>query len=114
MDTFSILGYYTGLSTSPAGDLTSRYSCAGFSTDLENIWANYYNVMQPIFSAVHTRAVAAQTQITDNATVTGVYKNIYNINSMFGTIKTNLNAAVQTLTDPTYGMLAGLNCKLFG
>ncbi len=84
-----------------------------------NIWDNYYNKKKTIIGTVNAggvgvtgiigRVATAQTSLT--ATVSLITTNL---TSLFNTVKTNLNTAVDSVTNPTTGMIAGLNCKLFG
>jgi hypothetical protein len=91
---------------------------------MANLWTNYYDVKSNILGPADTstsvtgvlgRTLAVQAKITDNSSIpgTGVYYNLYQIQGVFSSITTSLNA-ISTLTDPTYGLLAGLNCTVFG
>jgi len=63
---------------------------------------------------VLARTLYAQTQITNNGSGSGgVFESLNTMSQLFTNITTSLNS-IQTLTDPTYGLLAGLNCKVFG
>jgi hypothetical protein len=42
-----------------------------------------------------------------------VFEALITIETKFSDISTSLNG-IASLTDPKYGLLAGLNCKLFG
>lgn len=59
------------------------------------------------------RIVIATNSITNTANAASVFTALNNFNADLTSIKTTLNG-IQTLTDPKYGMLSGLNCKLFG
>jgi len=104
--------------------LNSRYgSSCGFNTPMKNVWTNYYDVKNTKLgpsattggsSSVLARTLYAQTTITNNANNSqGVFEALNIMDTLFNNIKTSLNS-IQTLTDPNYGLLAGLNCKVFG
>lgn len=132
MDTTQLLNQYT-TAAGVSGAITGKYGagCA-FANVLGNIWTNYFGIKKSILgcSTAATSAAAvsagcsagtnvqiriknAKTQITDTTSTTSVYYSIDQFRGIVNTVNTNL-ATIQSLTDPTYGMLAGLNCKLFG
>jgi hypothetical protein len=124
MDATQLLSEQT-LVTGVVSGIKSRYSatCA-FANILGNAWNNYYS---PKFTALgYPQVVATGSQqgvmlrvrnllptINDTTVATSAFKSIDDFKSRVNTISTNL-ATISSLTDPTYGMLAGLNCKLFG
>lgn len=121
MDTTMISTVYA-TNTTLYSDLLARYTCTQFPEQIDNLYQHYYSVKNAALGPTVTtagvgtvmgRTLDAQAVIVDNTTYAGVYKNLYAIQSLFTDIKTNLNS-IAALTDPTYGMLAGLNCKLFG
>jgi hypothetical protein len=94
-----------------ASDLASRYSaCAAtnFPTYMGNIWDNYYFVKIPILQGIQTRTTAALTSLTT------VVSDLTAINTLFNNVITSLNSTVSGVTDPDYGLVAGLNCVLIG
>jgi tetrahydromethanopterin S-methyltransferase subunit B len=105
--------------------LSTRYptgTCTAFINDMENVWTNYYSIKNtalaptdadPPNTGLLGRALHVKNQIFDNATSAGVFYSLYQIQTVFSNIVTNLNA-INSLTDPNYGLLAGLNCKVFG
>lgn len=102
---------YSGLARgSVASDLATRYNpCGnGFNTYMGNIWDNYYFVKFPAIPNIYSRTNTAITQLN---TVAGYLTAIGNL---FSGVVNSLNAAVGTVTDPNYGMIAGLNCLLIG
>jgi hypothetical protein len=119
LDISQALGTYTSSATL-FNDLNTRYpGCnAGFNTDLKNIWVNYFQVKAtalgtPVNSVIPAtgvlpRAKTAQTSI--NNLVSSVSTPLTDI---MNNVTTNLNS-ISTLIDPNYGVLAGLNCSLFG
>ncbi len=113
MDTTSI--FNTGSYASKAAVLTAlnnRYSnggCSTFNTDLSNIWANYYLLKSNAYSPVSTRAATATTSINQfTANITGT------LTTTFNNAVTAMNAAVDSVTNSKYGLVAGLNCNLIG
>jgi hypothetical protein len=104
--------------------LNTRYSstCAAFVTDMGNVWTYYFSVKNTALgptdtnttgSGVLRRTLSAQSLITNNASNTGVYYGLYQIQNTFNNIVYGMTS-ISNLTDPTYGMLAGLNCQVFG
>ena len=101
----------------------SKYgaSCA-FATILGNTWTNYFTkkytslgfpaVKTQVSGSVMYRIQQAQAQI--NTTTAGsVFASIDQFRGVLNTVSTGMTS-ISSLTDPTYGMLAGLNCKIFG
>ena len=104
--------------------LNNRYTsgCA-FNTLLGNAWTNYFTIKYTnlgfptaktqVVGSVMYRVQQLAPTINDTTNNASVFKSIDNFRTLLDTVNTNL-ASVNSLTDPTYGMLAGLNCKLFG
>lgn len=123
MDSTQLLTYASS-GANLVSKLDSRYtaSCA-FNALLGNVWTNYYSIKYTnlgfptakvqVVGSVMYRVQQLIPTINDTTSASSVFKSINNFRSVLDTINTNL-AAVNSLTDPTYGMLAGLNCKLFG
>lgn len=117
--------YATGNpATTLLNDLNSRYNSCAFNLVLDNIWTNYYSVRYtkigvPMALAVSgsadltARIKQATTQINDTTVAASVFSSINNFETELTSVKSSFTT-VQTLTDPKYGMMAGLNCKLFG
>lgn len=125
MDSTLLMDYYpnVGDSATLTTDLNSRYlsggSCA-FNTQLHNIWTHYYqkknSKLGPGDTAGTTTVLArAEQSVLDiNGTGAGtvitaintIHDQLYNVQSSI--------SSISTITDPDYGMLAGLNCKVFG
>ena len=127
MDTYDLLfGSATGAAATTT--LLTRYSaangCTGFATDLGNIWQNFY-------SAKYNHIGAPNHAGYSNA-ATGLASSVYSrtktaqasIDSFIGFINTNISnlfnntltatASLSSILDPTYGVIAGLNCRLLG
>ncbi len=51
--------------------------------------------------------------INNAASSGGVFESLEIISTLFSNIKTAMTP-ISDLTDPKYGLLAGLNCKIFG
>lgn len=123
MDTTLITNSYA-TQAAFTNDLNTRYSnsCPSFVTDMGNVWTHYYSIKNTALgptntkstgSGVQYRTLYAQSLIADNTSAAGVYYGLYKIQGVFTSITNNLNS-ISTLTDPTYGLLAGLNCQVFG
>jgi hypothetical protein len=90
---------------------------------LNNTWANYFSqkystlgfptIKTQVAGSVMYRMEQTQDQINNTGVNTSVFSNIDSFRSVLNTVNAGLST-IQNLTDPTYGMLAGLNCRLFG
>jgi hypothetical protein len=119
-----IEGAYISSAATLTGYLDSRYSnTCTFNAIMGNIWTNYFNVKNSALNPTNTgvgvgvlgRATAASTKIQDTTIIGGggVFGALNIMNTLFTSMKTNMNS-ISTLTDPNYGLLAGLNCAVFG
>lgn len=95
--------------------MSGKYTAAAcantptFSTRLDNIFVNYYDRKQTEIKTLSTiTADSANTKVGDYKTA------ITDLGTSFGTIMDNLNSAVSSVVDPTYGLVAGFNCVLIG
>ena len=112
MDTTSIFNaYYTAVARgSLVTDLNTRYSngCPSFTTAFGNIWDNYYFNKIPAFTAISARWTTASTSVGTIITDLG------SVNTTISSVMTSLSTAVDGITNPTFGLIAGLNCLLIG
>ena len=110
---------YQGISATLIADLQVRYggSCT-FSTTVFNVFNNYYSLKNTALgptiggtasgSGVVPRVTTVESNInTLNSTVDP------NLPSVFSTINSNL-APINSITDPTFGALGGMNCSVIG
>lgn len=123
MDTTQLLSQITS-STNVASAIQGKYgsSCA-FGNILSNAWTNYFNkkytalgyptAMTQVSGTVMYRIQQSLTQINNTGNTASVFSAINSFKGVLNSVNTSLNS-IQSLTDPTYGLLAGLNCKLFG
>jgi len=114
IDTSKILtSYYsTTAQTGFITDLNTKYPggcAAGFKTYLDNIWQNYYFFKIPPIISIGTRWVAARTSIT---TVTGT--DLPAVNTTINLALSALNATLDGIVNPKFGLIAGLNCLVIG
>lgn len=109
MDTTSTLSSYSSKATL-LSDLGTRYSgCTTFNNDLANTWNNYYSIKKSAYAPVSSRASSANTAVnTFTSDITGT------LNTTFSNAQSSLSSASDTVVDPQYGLVAGLNCKLIG
>lgn len=95
-------------------DLDAKYNtavntnCAPFTAFYGNIWDNYYITKIPAIKTFSTRWTTASTAIDL------VETNLGTINTTMSNVITSLNSTVDSVIDPTYGLIAGLNCLLIG
>ena len=97
-------------------------NCA-FAGILANAWTNYFNNKYTILGyptvktqtagSVMYRLQQALPLINDTSNAGSVFKAIDSFRGVLNTANSSLSS-IQTLTDPTYGVLAGLNCQIFG
>ena len=99
--------------------LNTRYgpSCS-FNAKMTNVWSYYEtknNALGPAGTGatVFGRANAAKATIEDNSTTAGVFYSLHQMESLFTSINSTLSS-IATLTDPKTGLVAGLNCLIFG
>jgi len=94
--------------------LTTRYTagCSTFITGMSNIWTNYYVAKATILSGVLSRATTVTNTITSTG-AGGLNQALTTMGTLFSSINSSLSS-IATLTDPTYGLIAGLNCLVFG
>jgi hypothetical protein len=94
-----------------AGTVLGRYNnvpgCATFATDLANVWNDYYKIKTLAFTPIKN----ALTTIETDATLLGLSLN--GLQSSFVSAN-NTFSSISSLVDPSYGMIQGLNCKIFG
>ena len=108
MDTMKI---FEGVGTTLA-DIGTRYSgCAGYISDITDLFNNYYVIKDGQMASIKARAHATVTSFNAGG---GYRAKIGTVGSTFTTVSTALTAAVSTVVDPQYGMIAGLNCLLLG
>ncbi len=97
-------------------DISSRYGnageCANWVTDMTNLWTNYYSVKKTQITPIKTRMAASITRY--NLATTGYHDRLAVVGTSFTNIVSTLQTVVSSVTDPNYGMVAGLNCLLLG
>ena len=89
-------------------DTGTTAACGTFATYYGNIWDNYYFVKIPAVTGISGRFGTATTCIKEVVTDLG------NINSTFSTVISSLNNNFDSITDPTFGLIAGINCLIIG
>ena len=84
------------------------------------MWTNYYTVkntkLGPADAAGTGSVLARSEQALTDTNGTGastVFTNVDNMNTYIDTVEANL-VAIANITDPQYGLMVGLNCKVFG
>jgi hypothetical protein len=106
-------------------DLNAKYTAAAsaacmapFNSFFGNVWDNYYFVKISTasdpnvnFPQIYTRWTAAKTSAN---LISGPGGNLATLNTTMSTVMTTLSASVDSITNPTYGMIAGLNCLVIG
>lgn len=102
--------------------LQSRYGATcSFNTPLTNIWTNYYNPKRVSLGGpngattpgtVLKRATDVQASILSTS-AGGVFAAMNTIDGLFTSINSSM-ATINPLVDPKTGLVAGLNCLLFG
>ncbi len=104
--------YYSALTQGQwKSRLDTKYGtgCAAtWNTYFGNVWDNYYMNKVPKMLAISTRWTTA------TASMTTVKTNLNGVNASLTSIISTLTSTFDTITDPTYGLIAGLNCKIIG
>lgn len=110
MDAQQLLAIY-GAAAFFVGNFQARYNngdCMTFITDFQNTNANYYAIKATTYGPIATRAGTADAAV-------GNYKTqITALGGQFNTVKAGLQSTANAIVDPTYGILAGLNCGIVG
>ena len=97
-----------------SGSLTLRYDtpaqadCTTFVSDLTAVYDNYYSVKETDYPPIRTRAD------TTDAAIATYQSDITTIASSFTGAMTSLEAVIDGVVDPDYGMINGFNCAIFG
>lgn len=123
MDTTQLLTLQsTALAVQNAIKTKYGASCS-FASILSNSWVNYFSkkyttlgfptVKVQTAGSVMYRIQQTVPQINDTTINGSVFSSINTFRGVLNTVNTGLSG-IKNLTDPTYGMLVGLNCKLFG
>lgn len=103
-------------SASAASDISTRYGnagdCANWVTDMNDLWTNYYSVKKTQLTPIKTRMTGSITRY--NLATTGYHDRLTVVGSSFSSIVSTLQTLVSSVTDPNYGMVAGMNCLLLG
>jgi hypothetical protein len=102
--TFVIAGTFTT-------DIQTRYpgaGCVPFINDLTNTFNNYYTKKYTQYTPLKTRSTTAATAINAYKT------SITNVGATFDSVISSFETTADSIFDPTYGIIAGLNCAIFG
>jgi hypothetical protein len=125
MDTTQLLTQYANAAAVSTA-INNHYGGGGcaFGGILSNAWTNYFNIKYNALgypsaitpspsTSVQFRIAAVKPKIIDTTSATSIFSSIDSFRSNLTATSASMTA-INNLTDPTYGMLAGLNCKLFG
>lgn len=111
--------WYTSLATSQwKAKLDARYGapCAGstWTTYFGNVWDNYYRIKTSEMNNIYNRWLTVSDSTNPASDISQVTSDFATINSTMTNVLGNLTAAVDSIIDPNYGLIAGLNCKIIG
>lgn len=99
------------VTTSINGRYGNNAGCATFASNMGNIWTNFYNPkQQAIGSSFLNAGVYSSVNSLNIATFQG---NLATLDGALTGVSPTINS-LNTLLDTKYGMLGGLNCRLFG
>jgi hypothetical protein len=113
--TLMLNGYFSALNTAGAWkttvlDIKYPSACAGaWKTYFGNVWDNYY-----LFKILPVIQISDRWTITTVPAITAVTTSLNAVNGTLTSIITALRTAVDSVIDPQFGMLAGLNCRIIG
>ena len=106
------------ISATIVADIGTRYpgggDCSTFANDLAALYTNYYSikVTQWDTNNINSRLAALKTRY-ETAT-TGFYDRVGTVGTTFDSVMAGFTGSIPAITDPDYGMVAGLNCLIFG
>ena len=115
IDTSLILNnYFNGLAAGALKtSLDLKYAAGAgcqtaYTTAFGNIWDNYYRFKVPSMSAVKGRWATAVTSVNT------VISDFASVNTTMTNVMNTLTATVDGITNPRFGLIAGLNCNIIG
>lgn len=96
-------------------DINGRYAnnagCTTFASNMGNLWTNFYNPkQQAIGSTFQNAGIYSAVNSLNIATFQG---DLATLDGSLTSVNSTINS-LNSLLDTQYGMLGGLNCKLFG
>jgi hypothetical protein len=99
--------------------LDTRYSsgdaCVGaFTTTFGNVWENYYKRKIDAYSPILGRWKSVSDNTNPASDITQVSNAFVSINTTMSSVIGVLQGSVDAITNPTFGMIAGLNCLIIG
>ena len=78
---------------------------------MATLWTNYYSTKVTVWTPINTRLATAENTYSG----AGEYSDLVTtVGTTFSTILATMTGGIESITDPDYGMIAGLNCLLFG
>jgi hypothetical protein len=97
------------------GRYGSANACIGtFTTTFGNIWENYYKRKIDGYSPILNRWKAISDSTNGASDITTINNAFGSINTTMTNVITALDTSVGRITDPKYGLIAGLNCQIIG
>lgn len=101
------------------GKLDARYSsadpCVGtFTTTFGNVWENYYKRKIDGYSPILNRWKFISDSTNGASDISQINTAFTSINNTMTSVVSTLDLSVGRITDPKYGMIAGLNCQIIG
>jgi hypothetical protein len=105
----------TALKATLDGRYASGDACVGtWSTTFGNVWDNYYKIKANQYSPILGRWKLI-TDLTNPASDISQINNAFvSINVTMSSVVNILTTNVDAVTNPKYGMIAGLNCQIIG
>jgi hypothetical protein len=94
--------------------ISSRYSVAGCISALQTDFTNNYNNWYLPRINAGTGIQSILTKWGTYTEFTSIETQMTSISSTMASTFTTLNGSINSLVDPTYGMVAGVNCLLIG
>lgn len=108
MDSQDIMNTYAGTFGTDIGNRYPGTGCNQFISHLTNTFNNYYNIKNVKYNLLKTRSTTAATAINAYKT------SITNVGAAFDSVISSFETTADSIFDPTYGIIAGLNCAIFG
>jgi hypothetical protein len=104
--------YSTGLSQGQwKTKLDAKYGAgcpAAWTTLFGNVWDNYYQTKTQLMVPIATRWATVATGVTQIGT------DFTSVNTTMTNVMLTLNSTFDSITNPSFGLIAGLNCRIIG
>lgn len=95
-----------------SSNIGTRYAGCAWNTKLANLKTNYYDYKVTKYTPVRNQMAATLTKY--NTATTGYNARLAAVGTTFTIIIGTLESSLNSIFDPQYGLMAGLNCLILG